>query len=267
MLDFEGKVCWVTGASSGIGEEICRNLAKRGAIIILSSRNRDKLEDIQKSLSNPQKHLVLPLDMTALSDLDVILTKALTHSGGVDVLFNNAGISQRGLAIDTLVEVDRRIMEVDYFGAITLSKALLPHFLAKKSGLIVNIASVAGKLGVSMRSAYSGAKHALIGFMDCLRTEVFDDGVRVVNVCPGFVKTNLSYNALKGDNTHYDKMDHEIEGGMSSEVFVNKMFEQIRKGKEEIIIAEGLAKFGYHARRLFPQLFLKMSRIVYKRKD
>jgi len=158
-------------------------------------------------------------------------------------------------------------MEIDYFAPITLTKALLPHFIDNRAGQVINISSIAGKLGVSMRSAYSGAKHALIGFMDCLRSEVFEYGIVVTNVCPGFVKTSLSHNALKGDMSLYDKMDNEIDNGMPVDIFVHKMLSQISKGHEEIIIAEGLPKFGYHAKRLFPKSFLKLSRKLYKRKE
>lgn len=267
MLNFKGKVVWITGASSGIGEQLCKTLAEDGALIILSSRNETKLISVKERLTKAEQHKILPLDLADLGDFEELAEKARALFGRIDVLINNGGISQRGLAKDTLLEVDRRIMEVDYFGAVALTKAVLPHFLENRSGMIVNISSIAGKLGVSMRSAYSGAKHALIGFMDCLRSEVFEHGISVVNVCPGFIKTNLSHNALKGDMQPYAKMDNEIDNGMPVEMFVDKMLRQIAKGKEEIIIAEGLPKLGYHAKRLFPQSFIKLSRKLYKRKD
>ncbi|WP_196138235.1 SDR family NAD(P)-dependent oxidoreductase [Aliikangiella sp. G2MR2-5] len=266
-MDYLNKVVWVTGASSGIGKALCEKLDALGARLILSSRKEQDLRSVLNTLGNPAKHHILPFDLSHGDQARSWVETAWQFNGGIDILINNGGISQRGLAVDTLLPVDRRIMEVDYFGTIALTKALLPYFIERRSGTIVNIASIAGKVGVGMRTAYCGAKHALVGFMDCLRAEVASSGIKVYTVCPGFVRTNLSRNALKGNMKPYAKMDNEINNGMSTDKFVRLMLSKIGGWRGEIIIAEGLAKFGYQARRFVPNIYHWMLPKIYTRKD
>lgn len=264
-MDFAGKIVWVTGASSGIGEALCRALAKQGAKLILSARNLSKLESVKSSLANADEHHILDFDV---SDIDIIQRKteeAWSLFNGVDVLINNAGISQRSLALETSIEVDRKVMEVDYFAPVALSKAIVPKMLDNRSGCIINIASVAGKIGSSMRSAYAGAKHALIGYMDCLRAEVMSQGIRVINVCPGWVQTNISQNALTGDMQPYGELDDEIKSGIPVDDFVRILLKKLNSSKQEIIIARGLPKFGYQVRRIFPNIYHWILPKIYQR--
>ncbi|WP_168204295.1 SDR family oxidoreductase [Aliikangiella coralliicola] len=266
-MNFNGKIVWVTGASSGIGRELCLKLDQLGAKLIMSSRNIEALERVLSACANPDEHRLLAFDLTDTQASQCIVERALGFHQRIDVLFNNGGISQRSLAVNTTLEVDRKIMEVDYFGTIAITKAILPHMIDRVEGTIINIASVAGKLGSPMRSAYSGAKHALIGFMDCLRAEVASQGVNVIVVCPGFVKTSISENALTGDMSKYGKVDDEIEHGLPVERFVEILLKKLNTSKKEIIVANGLPKLGYQIRRFLPNVYHWVLPKIYKRKS
>lgn len=264
-MTFKNKVVWVTGASSGIGRELCVELEKAGALLILSGRNLPALQELMLTFSDSRKHNILVFDLAESGGFDAVASKAWEFNQKVDVLVNNGGISQRSLALETSQEVDRQIMEVDYFGTIALTKALLPRMVERKQGRVINIASIAGKVGSPLRSAYSGAKHALIGFMDCLRAEVADQGIEVINVCPGFVNTNISKNALTGDMSTYQQVDVEIANGMPVGRFVDKLLQQLKKNKSEIILAEGKVRLGYQLRRMLPNLFHRILPRIYRR--
>ncbi|MBV1911159.1 MAG: SDR family NAD(P)-dependent oxidoreductase [Kangiellaceae bacterium] len=263
--DIKSKVFWITGASSGIGKELAIQLSKLGARLILSSRNEGELLMLKNRLAN-DKHLVLPMDLSVSSQISDATTYVKTQVGIVDYLVNNAGISQRSLCLDTCDEVDRRIMEVDYFGTIKLTKLVTQQMVEIGKGTIINIASIAGKVGSPYRSAYSGAKHALIGFMDCLRAEVAESGIRVLVVCPGWIQTNISKNALTGNMTKFNRTDQEIESGIPVDKAVAKLIKAICSKKEEVVIATGMPWLAYHARRLFPNKYHRLLRKIYKKK-
>lgn len=262
---FEGKVVWITGASSGIGEALCRALDKKGAILIMSARNKSKLQQIKSELVSSDKHHILDFDISSIHELEQRVMEAWSLNNRIDILVNNAGISQRSLALETTIDVDRKVMEVDYFAPIALSKAIVPKMISNGGGHIINIASIAGKIGSSMRSAYAGAKHALIGFMDCLRAEVASQGVRVINVCPGWVQTNISQNALTGNMQPYDKLDDEIKNGVPVDEFVRILLKKLDSSKQELIIARGLPNFGYQMRRLLPNVYHWILPKIYQR--
>jgi short-subunit dehydrogenase len=266
MSDLLGKIFWVTGASSGIGKALCQSLASQGAYLILSSREVKTLEHVKSELTNSDKHHILPLDLADSVNFDFITENAWSLFGKIDYLINNGGISQRSLCLETDESVDRRLMEVDYFGTIKLTKSVARKMVFNRSGSIVSIASIAGKVGSQYRSAYSAAKHAMIGFMDCLRAEITQFGVKIIVVCPGWVQTDISRNALTGDMSKFDQLDKEIENGMPVERFIKRLIKAIQSNKEEVIIAEGLPFFAVHARRLLPNLFHKIIRKVYKKK-
>jgi short-subunit dehydrogenase len=257
MSYLSGKIIWITGASSGIGEALTYELAKRGAKLILSARRKEELERVKGNCAgNAQPYIrVLPLDLSQAETLMLSTQAATQIFGHIDILINNGGISQRSLAKDTLVEVDRKIMEVDYFGAIALTKYLLPHFIQRKSGHYVTITSVAGKIGVPVRTGYSAAKHALHGFFDSLRAEVWTDHILVTLVVPGWVSTNLSRHAVVGDGSEHNKVDPNNAGGYTPEAFAKKMCNGIEKKKEEIYIAGAKEKLGIYLKRFVPGLF------------
>jgi len=257
MKNFNNKIVWITGASDGIGKEMAMQMAKEGAKIILTARNIEKLNAVKNTL-NGDEHLVYPMDLMNVDAIPNAAKEVLKKVGAVDILVNNAGISQRSLVKDTQLEVDRRIMELDHFAAVALTKAVLPQMLERKSGHIVAISSVAGKIGTPMRSAYCAAKHAIIGFMDALRAEVHAQNIKVLVVTPGSVKTNISINALEGDGKKHNVTDPMIENGIPVEKCVQKILKGIKKDTPELLIANGKAKFGVYARRFYPNLLFRV---------
>jgi short-subunit dehydrogenase len=168
------------------------------------------------------------------------VSKAIAFQGSVDVLVNNAGISQRSPAVDTDLSVYQRIVDVDLLAPIALTQALLSHMVSRGAGQIVMISSVAGKAGIPMRTAYCAAKHGLIGYADALRSEVAGQGVKVLVVAPGSVKTNVSRNALNADGSVRGMSDAAIENGIDPHEVASRIWDAVATGKREIVIAEGM---------------------------
>ena len=256
-----GEVIWITGASSGIGEALAHVLARRGARLVLSSRREDALARVRDLCAHPERHLVLPLDLGEPETLPAAAARAFAHFGRVDVMIHNGGLSQRSRAEETDLAVDRRVMEVDYFGAVALTKALLPSMLERGSGRIVVVSSLVGKVGTPLRSGYSAAKHALHGFFDSLRAEVHDRGVRVTLVCPGFIRTEVSIHALTGDGTPQGTLDRAQAEGMSPEICAERIARALDRGREEVLIG-GHEVWAVRLDRLAPALFRRLIRRV-----
>ncbi len=261
MNDFENKVIWITGASSGIGEAMAHELARHGARLVLSARRADVLEAVRLRCDQPDQHLVLPMDMTAPGQFRTQTELVLSTFGHIDMLINNAGVSQRSLVKDTPIEVDRQIMELDFFGPVALAKTVLPHMLARGSGHLVAVSSVVGLVATPYRSAYASAKHAIIGFHDALRAEVHTAGLKVSVLCPGFVRTNVSLSALTSDGTPHGKVDAQQDKAMSAEVFARKAVDGLARGQGRIVIA-GKERLAVYLGRLSPALLERLVRKV-----
>lgn len=262
MAAYDSKVVWITGASSGIGEALAYEFARQGATLVLSARRNDALEAVRERCSNPERHLVLPMDMAdAVVGFAAKVDIVIAHFGQVDLLINNAGISQRSLVKDTSIEVDRQIMEVDFFGPVALTKAVLPHMLARGQGHLAVVSSVVGLVATPYRSAYAAAKHAVVGFFDALRAEVYDAGLRVSVVFPGFVQTNVSVAALTGDGSSHGIVDQKLAEAMSPEEFAAKAVKALGRYEERIIIA-GREKLAVYLGRLSPGLLARVIRKV-----
>lgn len=257
MKDLKDKIIWITGASGGIGKEMAIQMAKAGAKIILTARSVDKLNAVKDSLAG-NGHLVYPMDLLKTNEIPNAVKEVLAKVGHVDILINNAGVSQRSLAKDTNMEVDRRIMELDYFSCVAMTKSLLPHMIERKQGLIISISSVAGKIGAPMRTAYCAAKHALIGFMDALRAEVHADNIKVMTVMPGSVQTDISKNALEGNGKRHNVTDPRIADGFTVEECVKRIMKGIRRETPELLIAKGTEKLAVYIRRFHPKTLFKM---------
>ena len=209
---------------------------------------------------SPENVKVLPLDLENYMSLSGKVDEALKLFGSIDVLFNNGGVSQRSLAKDTAMEVDKRLMDVNYLGTVALTKALLPHFIEKNNGHFVVITSIVGKIGTPLRSSYAASKHALHGFFDSLRAEVYQNNIKVTLACPGFVQTNVSLNALTADGTPQNKMDSATKNGLTPEVFAEKLLKAVQQEKQEIYIGGFKEKLAVYVKRLFPKLLSKMIR-------
>jgi dehydrogenase/reductase SDR family protein 7 len=260
---FENQVVWITGASSGIGEALALQFAAAGARVVLSARREGELERVRQrcldSGSESRNILVLPLDVTDFGAMPDALNSVLDAFGRVDMLINNAGISQRDLCVDTDLEVYRRLMEVDVLGQIALTKCVLPLMQNQGSGHIAVTSSVAGKVGAPYRTGYCAAKHAVMGFFDALRAEVAPQGIRVTTITPGFVRTDISVNALRGDGETFGTLDSDIAGGMDVTRCAEAIMKGFRKGTPEIAVGEGIEMKALWLKRLSPRLVFRLA--------
>jgi dehydrogenase/reductase SDR family protein 7B len=253
---FNRQCWWITGASSGIGEGLARALAARGASLILSGRNVAALEAVARTCRDA---LVLPFEATEFERIPEIVERAWLWKGRVDGLVNNAGISQRSLAINTAFAVYQRIIAVDLLGPIALTQALLPRMVQAGGGQIVAISSVAGIVGSPLRSAYSAAKHGLIGYHDSVRAENQHLGINVLVVAPGSVKTNVSRNALTADGSKRGVSDEAIENAVSPAETAEAIVAAIEAGKREIVLATGREHDAAMLRRSDPETLFDLA--------
>ncbi|TVQ66143.1 MAG: SDR family oxidoreductase [Balneolaceae bacterium] len=264
-MPLQKKVIWITGASSGIGEALAYEFNKKGAHLILSARRMDELNRVLGNCTDAEETVrLLPLDLADAETLPAKAVEALSLFGGVDMLINNGGVSQRAFAVDSKMETIRQVMEVNFFGTVALTKAVLPQMIERKSGHIVVTSSVMGKLGTKYRSAYASSKHALHGWFDCLRQELYEHNIDVSLVCPGFVKTNVTVNALTADGEKHNKMDEAQEKAMSAEEFARKLIPKLARKQEEIYIG-GVELLAVYLKRLSPRLLnyiLKRSKVT-----
>lgn len=266
-MAFAGEVAWITGASSGIGAAVARALAAEGAHVILSGRNAAALAEVAAECAKGNATaLVLPFEATdhpaGLAAAEQAWAWAEERSGGIDILFNNAGISQRSLAVDTDYAVYEQIIAVDLLAPIVLTQALLGRMVARGKGRIAMVSSIAGKVGSPMRTAYSAAKFGLIGYANSLRTEVTGEGLQVHVIAPGSVRTNVSRNALNADGSRRGISDKGIDGGMDPEVAAAQMLAEMAAGKREIIVATGFEQYIGEACRTPDEIFDRMAKLV-----
>lgn len=257
-MKIDNSVIWITGASSGIGEALTYEMDKRGAKIIISARRESILEEVKSRCKNQDNIKVLTIDLEKTQELSTKVDEAIKLFGKVDILVNNGGLSQRSLAQDTSISVDERLMKINYIGTVALTKAILPHLINNRGGQIVTVSSMVGKFGTPLRSSYAASKHALHGFMDSLRAEVSRSNIDVTLVCPGFVATNVSLNALTGTGEAQGTMDEQTASGIKTEVFAFKMANAIEASKSEVYIAGAKEKFGLFMSKFFPSLFRKL---------
>jgi dehydrogenase/reductase SDR family member 7B len=252
-MRFVNKVVWITGASSGIGEALAYQFANQGAKLIISSRREHELQRVKKNISN--ECLIIPLDITDDASVAAGVNAAMNYYGKIDVLVNNAGISQRSLVVDTQTTVDTKIMEVNYFGTVNLTKRVLPLMIANGGGQIAVISSIVGKIGFPLRSAYAASKHALHGFFETLQLELKpEDNIFITILCPGRIKTNISRNALIYDGSVYGKMDEGQEKGLTADICAEKILKAIAQKKKEVYIG-GVDVLIIYFKRYFPPLF------------
>ena len=252
------QIIWITGASSGIGEALAKAFCSENATVRLSSRNVQELERVRQSCLFPDHCHIVPLDLGDPDSLEAASQTVLTRFGHVDILVNNGGISQRSLVAETPLEIDRRIMQVDYLSGVQLAKAVLPSMLARKKGHFVAISSIVGIFGFPQRSAYSAAKHAMHGFYETLRAENEKNGIKVTVVCPGRILTNVSLHALRADGNEYGIMDHAQANGISAGECARRIVKAVRKNKKEIYVCRKDVLMVYF-RRYIPALYYKLA--------
>lgn len=256
---FENQVVWITGASSGIGAALAEAFGREGAKLVLSARRRAELDQVAAKCAG--EPFVLPLDLAQSDTFPTAVAAVLERFPRIDVLVHNGGISQRALVQDTQLDVDRRIMEVNYFGTVALTKAVLPAMSQAKSGQIVVVSSVMGKIGTPQRSAYAASKHALHGFFDCLRAEVSDNGLAVTLVCPGYIRTEISKNALTGDGTPTNTIGENIAAGYPADRTAQQIIKAVHERKSEVYVgALGKERLALLLKRLTPGLLESILR-------
>lgn len=258
---YNNKVIWITGASSGIGEALVKEIVENSnAKVILSSRNEEQLYEVAESAGlTVNQYAVIHLDLKNYKEMPEIAAKAVAAFGKIDILINNAGLSQRSLAMETDIEVDKRLMDVDFIGTVALTKAVLPYMLQNKGGQIAVVSSLMGIFGAPMRSGYAAAKHALHGFFDALRAELYAQNISITIICPGFIQTNISIHAVTGDGSTQGTMDDATNNGMPVDVFAKKMLNAIEKKINQKAIG-GKEVLGVYLKRFFPALLAKIIR-------
>lgn len=259
-MDLRNRRVWITGASSGIGEALAYELSRRGARLVLSSRRQEALEEVRDHCARSGDHFVQTLDLAKPESLQHAAEVVRTEAGPIDVLVNNGGISQRGTAVETEMAVVRRILEVNFFGAVQLTKAVLPSMLKRQEGHIVVVSSLVGRFGTPMRSSYAASKHALHGWFDSLRAEVHDDGIGVTLACPGFVKTKVSSNALYPDGTPLG--EGAKEKGIPPAKCATAIADAIVRERAEFTVG-GWETLAVYLKRFVPGIFRRMIRQYY----
>ncbi len=249
---------WITGASSGIGKALAHELSRLGHQLILSARNIEKLKNVQASLTYPDRVKILPFDLADTNSSKKVCDMAISLFGQVDVLILNAGLSQRSLVHETDLDVYRHLMDVNYFGNVALTQAILPKFVEKNHGHFVVISSLVGKFGTPYRSGYSASKHALHGFYDSLRAELMmqKKNIDVTIICPGFVSTDISFNALGANGAATHVYDEANANGITPKEFAHKAIKVIESKAYEDYIG-GREVLGVKLKRFFPNLFVK----------
>ena len=262
LMKKDEKVVWITGASSGIGAALAKIYADKATKLILSSRRVPDLEKVKSECPISENVKILPIDLNDFDKAAVEVQKAFDFFGTIDVLINNAVVSQRSLIADTQFDVFKKLIEIDYLGTVALSRALLPFFIKQGGGHYVVVSSVMGKYGSPFRSGYAAAKHALHGFFDVMRMEHQKDNIYVTMICPGFVRTPIAMNSLRGDGSVLGVDDLATRKGMKVEDFAQKMFRSVEQKKWEVSFG-GKERLGVYLKRLSNKL---LHRIVIRSK-
>ncbi|MDF1675605.1 MAG: SDR family oxidoreductase [Vicingaceae bacterium] len=257
-MDIANKVIWVTGASSGIGEALVYELAKRNCKLILSARREAELQRVKENTNLPDEQiLILPIDLEQFKNAQTWVNKVIEKFSTIDILINNGGISQKSLAMETIEAVEQKFWNINYFGNVALSKAVLPIMQQKKYGKVVVITSILGKFGLPQLSTYAATKHALYGFYESLRLELVKDNVSVLLAAPGFINTQVSVNAIDGEGNITNENSDAQLNGMKPDIFAKNLVNAIVKDKQHVYIGKKeLLTIPF--KTLFPKLFYKI---------
>lgn len=262
MKTFKNKTIWITGAASGIGKALALQYSKKGAILVLSDRDKENLKLTQTECEdNGAKTIFAPFDLGNQDEITNAAQKVLKDNPKIDLLISNGGISQRSLAVDTPVEIDRRILEINFFGAITLTKALLPALISNGGGHIAVTSSMTGKFGFPLRTAYCASKHAIQGYFEALRAELYTHKVNVTIISPGRISTNISVNAIDQKGQTHGVLDPGQANGISPETCARRIIRGIKRNKKEIWVGSTEILMIYIRKYLSP-LFHVLARKI-----
>jgi short-subunit dehydrogenase len=256
---FEGKVAWITGASSGIGEALVHEFVRRGAIVVASSNDLSGLEKVKAECADKSQMVhCVPFDLSDMSGIEKIVEQQINTLGRIDFLLNIGGISQRSRIDETPLWLDRKIFEINYFGTIALTKAILPYMIRQKSGHILATSSISGRFGFPLRSAYSASKQALHGFFETLYLENKIYNIKSSVIIPGRVRTSISFHALTAEGKEHGKLDDGLAKGISPEKAAETIVKGIIRNKHEILVGKGELLMLY-IRRYLPWLFFRIA--------
>ena len=230
MQNIHSKVIWVTGASSGLGEALVYQLAKEDCKIVLTSNETERLAEVaQKSGLKEANYLVLPIELENF-DAEVELKKVIDKFGKLDVLINNAGICQKDFGEKTREDIERKIMEINYFAMTKLTKACIPY-LKESKGTIAAVGSLNGLVGAPMLTTYAASKFAVKGYFESLRYELEQFGIKVLIIIPGFMKTDITIKSLTGDGSQFGQNSITNEIGITVDKCAKKIINAIKKEK------------------------------------
>lgn len=253
---FTGRVVWITGASSGIGEALAYLLCRQGARVVISSNEPEALARVREQCGGDgQNVLVLPLDLCDFESFEAKAAEVVSHFGRIDILVNNGGISHRSNVKETSLAVLRKVMDVDFTGHAALTRAVLPQMLAQGGGHIVVTSSLAGKMSFPTRAVYCAAKHALQGYFNALRAEVWRDNIHVTLICPAGVRTRIGYTSLLGDGAAYGRTDQHIEAGLSPEACAESILKAIRQRRREVWLGKASQLFAARIAQHLPGVY------------
>lgn len=258
-MNFGNKNIWITGAASGMGRALAVGLSAYNVQLIISDRDEAGLHETTLLLagSAPQAR-ILVLDMGKSADILDAVNQVLAEFKTIHALYQFAGISQRSLVIETPLENERRIMEINFFGVITLAKAILPSMIASGGGQMAVTSSIVGKFGFPYRSSYSASKHAIHGYFESLRAENSKYNIRVSILIPGRVQTNISKFALDKQGNEYGKMDPGQANGITSEKAAKQILIGLKRERKEIHVG-GKELLMLQIRRFVPALYYKLA--------
>jgi dehydrogenase/reductase SDR family member 7B len=256
---FQSKVIWITGASSGIGEALVHRMMEAGATVIASSNEPEELTRVMSDCIKMQGRMICaPFDLAETENISKLVDEQIGLTGRIDYLINFGGISQRATVAETPIWIDRKIMEINYFGTVALTKAVLPWMIKQKSGHILATSSISGRFGFPLRSAYSASKQALHGFIETLYLENKKNNIRASVIIPGRVRTKISLRAIDASGKAHGKMDAGQEGGITPEKAADQIIKGIRRNKREILVGSG-ELIMLHIRRYLPCLFFRIA--------
>ncbi|MDR2123054.1 MAG: SDR family NAD(P)-dependent oxidoreductase [Flavobacteriaceae bacterium] len=257
---FQDKIVWIIGASSGIGEALVYNLNALGSKLIISSRKKEELNRVKEGASHPENIHVLTLDLLDFSLFKEKTREAFSIHERIDYVFLNGGTSSRGTVAEMKFEVQQKLMNLNYFSYVGLTKEILPFFKRQKEGAFVVTSSIMGKIGTPNRSAYAASKHALHGFFDCLRAEVASDNIKVILLVPGHVSTQISLHTLMPDGSPKMEKNRLHEKGLSKEKAAFQIIKAVKKNKKEVYIGKKYNQehLSLYLFRFFPELLHKI---------
>ncbi len=264
MPPLTDKVIWITGASSGIGSALVTELYQAGAKLILSSRQKDVLEQIASHLDPLKTNIsVLPLDLILLETLESKTHEAWQLFGKIDVFIGCAGISQRAFIEDMDLCVYEHLLKVNFLSNVVITKALIPKMKAAGAGQLVYISSILGEVGIRTRAAYAASKYALNGYVEVLRSEVWEHNIKVSLVSPGFIKTATAQNSLDAHGIPFGQNDQDTQKGLEASVVAKKIHSVIVQQKEKAYCAKFVPMLLVYLKRFCP-IYIRYALKRYK---